>query len=69
MGLVELKGIPGPVQVWQVLREAAVGSRFEALHDTVLTPLVGREEELELLLRRWTQMQAGTGRAVMIAGE
>ena len=69
LGHVELKGIPGPVQVWQVLKEAAVGSRFEALHDTVLTPLVGREEELELLLRRWAQVQTGTGRAVMIAGE
>ena len=52
-----VEGHPGPVQVWQVLKEAAVGSRFEALHNTVLTPLVGHEEELELLLRRWAQVR------------
>jgi class 3 adenylate cyclase len=69
LGFVDLKGIPGPVQAWQVLREAAVSSRFEALHSAALTPLVGRDEEFELLLRRWTQAKAGLGRVVMIAGE
>jgi class 3 adenylate cyclase len=69
LGFVELKGIPGAVQVFQVLKEATVSSRFEALHSTVLTPLVGRDEELELLLRRWAQVKTGTGRVVMVAGE
>ena len=46
LGFVTLKGIPGPVQAWQVLKETAVGSRFEALRGTVLAPLVGRDEEL-----------------------
>ncbi len=69
LGFVDLKGIPGPVQVWQVLKEVAVSSRFEALHTAALTPLVGRDEELELLLRRWTQAKTGVGRVVMVAGE
>ena len=68
-GLVTLKGIPEPVHVWQVLNEAAVGSRFEALHDTELTPLVGRDDELDLLMRRWVQMKSGSGRVVMLSGE
>jgi len=69
LGFVDLKGIPGPVQVWQVVKEAAVSSRFEALHTAALTSLVGRDEELELLLRRWTQAKSGVGRVVMVAGE
>lgn len=69
LGCVELKGIPGPVQVWQVLKEAPVSSRFEALHNATLTPLVGRDEELEMLLRRWAQAKTGAGRVVMVAGE
>ncbi len=69
LGSLNLKGIPGPVQVWQVLKEVVVNSRFEALHRAALTPLVGRDEELELLLRRWAQAKSGVGRVVMIAGE
>jgi class 3 adenylate cyclase len=69
LGSLNLKGIPGAVQVWQVLKEVVVNSRFEALHTAALTPLVGRDEELELLLRRWTQAKSGVGRVVMIAGE
>src|SRR6202045_4795905 len=52
---VELKGIAAPVQAWQVLRPSAVASRFEALRGAALTPLVGRDEEIDLLLRRWTR--------------
>jgi class 3 adenylate cyclase len=69
LGLLELKGIPGRVQVWQVLKEAAVSSRFEALRSAALAPLVGRDEELELLQRRWARAKTGAGRVVMIAGE
>ena len=58
-----------PVQAWQVLGASTVESRFEAHHETNLTPLVGREEELELLLRRWRQSASGEGRVVLISGE
>src|SRR4029077_5791616 len=51
LGARELKGIAGSVQVWTALRASSVESRFDALHATGLTPLVGRDEELELLLR------------------
>jgi class 3 adenylate cyclase len=53
LGAQDLKGIAGPVRAWAALRPASVESRFEALHASGLTELVGREEELELLLRRW----------------
>ena len=63
-----LKGIAGPVRAWAALRPSSVESRFDALHAGALTELVGREEELELLLRRWSKgcarlaaMPASTG--------
>jgi class 3 adenylate cyclase/tetratricopeptide (TPR) repeat protein len=68
LGEVELKGLPAPVPAFRVLGESRVGSRFEALRSGE-TPLVGREEELELLLRRWEQAKAGTGRVVLISAE
>ena len=43
--------------------------RFEALHASGLTELVGREEELELLLRRWSRAKSGEGQVVLISGE
>src|SRR5262249_38271818 len=54
----DLKGITGPSRAWAVLRASSVASRFEALHATGLTALVGREEELDLLLRRWSKAKA-----------
>lgn len=69
LGAVHLKGLPGPVCAWQVLREAVVQSRFEAMHAAALTPLVGRDDELDLLLRRWRQAKGGEGQVVLIAGE
>jgi class 3 adenylate cyclase len=56
IGGLEFKGFPGPVQAWQVLRPSAVESRFEAMR-TATTPLVGREEEIALLIRRWKRNQ------------
>src|SRR5262249_55828156 len=53
----------------QVLRGSAAESRFEALHGRELTPLVGRDEELALLQRRWQQAKAGEGRVVVLIGE
>jgi class 3 adenylate cyclase len=52
LGSQELKGIAGAVRGWAALRPASVESRFDAFHTTGLTDLVGREEELEMLLRR-----------------
>ncbi len=51
LGTVEVKGIARPVPAWQVLRPSVVASRFEALRGTALTPLIGRDEEIDLLLR------------------
>ena len=48
---------------------SSVESRFEALHATGLTALVGREEELELLLRRWSRAKTGDGQVVLLSGE
>jgi class 3 adenylate cyclase/predicted ATPase len=66
---VEVKGIGGPVPAWQVLRPSTVASRFEALRGSALTPLIGREEEIDLLLRRWARAQTGDGQVVLISGE
>ena len=57
LGARELKGIPGWVRAWMALRASSVESRFEALHASGLTALVGRDEELELLLRRWSRVK------------
>jgi class 3 adenylate cyclase len=69
LGRVTLKGLADPVQAWQVTGTSAMQSRFEAQHETSLTPLVGREEELELLLRRWRQAANGEGCVVLLSGE
>ena len=64
----ELKGI-GSVRAWVVLRPGRVDGRFEALHGASLSALVGRQEEIELLLRRWRRAQAGEGQVVLLSGE
>jgi class 3 adenylate cyclase len=69
LGPNDLKGIAGPAHVWAALRASSVESRFEALHATSLTALVGREEELELLLRRWSKAKTGEGQVVLLSGE
>jgi len=69
LGAVKVKGVAAPVPAWQVLRSSAVASRFEALRGSALTPLVGREEEIDLLLRRWTRAKVGDGQIVLITGE
>jgi len=69
LGEKDLKGIAGPVRAWAALRPASVESRFEAFHATGLTDLVGREEELELQLRRWSRAKTGEGQAVLLSGE
>ncbi|HWX34458.1 MAG TPA: adenylate/guanylate cyclase domain-containing protein [Steroidobacteraceae bacterium] len=69
LGAKDLKGIVGPVRASAALRPSAVETRFEALHATCLTALVGREEELELLLRRWSKVKIGEGQVVLLSGE
>jgi class 3 adenylate cyclase len=69
LGGRNLKGITGPMRAWAALRPASVESRFEALHVSGLTELVGREEELELLLRRWSKAKTGEGQVVLLSGE
>jgi class 3 adenylate cyclase/predicted ATPase len=69
VGARSLKGIAEPVRTWMVLRASTVESRFEALHPSGLTALVGREEETELLLRRWSRAKSGEGQVVLISGE
>jgi class 3 adenylate cyclase/tetratricopeptide (TPR) repeat protein len=69
LGATNLKGIPGSVRCWLVLRPASVESRFDAFHATGLIDLVGREEELELLLRRWSKAKTGEGQVVLLSGE
>jgi class 3 adenylate cyclase/predicted ATPase len=69
LGAQNLKGIAGPVQAWAALGASSVESRFEALHTTGLTELVGREEELDLLLRRWSKAKSGEGQVVLLSGE
>src|SRR5450631_4187700 len=69
LGAKELKGIAGSVHVWAALRASSVESRFEALHASGLTALVGREEESELLLRRWARAKNGEGQVVLLSGE
>jgi class 3 adenylate cyclase/predicted ATPase len=69
LAAVEVKGIAGPVPAWQVLRPSAVESRFEALRGSALNPLVGRDEEMDLLVRRWARAKAGDGQIVLVSGE
>ena len=65
----ELKGFAGLVAPWRVLRERSIASRFEALRAESRTPLIGRDEEMELLLRRWQRLKDNEGRVVLLAGE
>ena len=69
LGPLALKGWAEPIPVWQVLATSGVESRFEAMHKTKLPPLFGREEEIELLLRRWRHATQEEGRVVVLTGE
>lgn len=70
LGSQMLRGFDAPVRVWRVLGERLGQSRFAATRATAkLTPLIGREEELELLLRRWERAKTGSGQVVVLSGE
>ena len=69
LGTKDLKGITGRARAWAALGTSSAESRFEALHATGLTALVGREEEFDLLLRRWSKAKGGEGQVVLLSGE
>ena len=69
LGAKNLKGIDEPVQAWAALRPSSVESRFEAFHASGLTDLVGRQEELDVLMRRWSNVLNGQGQVVLLSGE
>ena len=68
-GLHELKGISVPVHAWRVAGPSQAASRFEAATQGGLTPMVGREQEVNLLLERWELARAGEGQVVLLEGE
>jgi len=69
LGPQELKGIARAMRGFAVLQASPIESRFEAMHPGGLTALIGREEELELLLRRWARAKRGEGQVVLLSGE
>jgi hypothetical protein len=69
LGAHRLKGFAQRIEVYQVLHESMARSRLDAVGHTGLTPLVGREQELELLRERWAQVKDGVGQVVLLSGE
>jgi TOMM system kinase/cyclase fusion protein len=69
LGAPLVKGIAQPLEVYQVLAESTARSRLDAVGSTGLTPLVGREQEVALLLERWAQVKDGLGQVVLLSGE
>ena len=69
LGSITLKGVSRPIQAWRVMHPDETLSRFEAAHPAGLTPLVGRREELDLLMKRWYSAAAGQGQVVLVSGE
>jgi class 3 adenylate cyclase len=69
LGARELKGVAEPVLAWAAVRPSVVEGRFEALHAGGLIALIGREEELEMLQRRWSRAKTGEGQVVLLSGE
>jgi class 3 adenylate cyclase/predicted ATPase len=69
LGKVEIKGFVEPVAAWQVIGRTTVSSRSHALESGDLLPLIGRDEEMALLLRRWERAKSGAGQVVLLSGE
>ncbi|WP_281017900.1 MULTISPECIES: adenylate/guanylate cyclase domain-containing protein [unclassified Minwuia] len=69
LGGQELKGIGAPVEVFVVIGEVSQESRFAARQTGTLTPIVGREREIELILERWAMARARKGQMVIVSGE
>ena len=69
IGPSTVKGWSQPLRAWRVVRPIETESRFEAQHQAALSPLIGREEEIELLMRRWRSSVQGEGRVFVLTGE
>lgn len=69
LGKVEIKGLVEPIPAWQVTGRTSVISRSHALGSGNLLPLVGRDEDLDLLLHRWERARSGEGQVVLLSGE
>ena len=69
LGVHTLKGVVAPMAVYRVIRPNVVQSRLDVASARGLTPFVGRESELALLLERWAQVKDGTGHVVLLNGE
>jgi DNA-binding winged helix-turn-helix (wHTH) protein/predicted ATPase/class 3 adenylate cyclase len=69
LGALDTNTDTEPIHRWQVLGQSVMASRFEALRGSQLTRLVGRDEEIDLLLRRWARAKAGDGQVVLVSGE
>ena len=69
LGMHALKGVAAPVEVYRILGESAAQSRLDVASVTGLTPLVGRDAEMALLLERWAQSRDGRGQVVLLSGE
>ena len=69
LGTQTLRGVAEPLHVYQVLSESGVHSRLDIARARGLTPLVGREQEVGVLLERWEQAKAGHGHVVLLSGE
>ncbi|MCZ6893285.1 MAG: AAA family ATPase, partial [Gammaproteobacteria bacterium] len=69
LGECDLKGILQPVRAWQVTGASQAVGRFEARAVGGLTPFVGRETEIQMLLDRWRQAEDGEGQVVLLSGE
>jgi class 3 adenylate cyclase/tetratricopeptide (TPR) repeat protein len=69
LDMQQLKGFDAPVRAWAVLREAETETRFEASRSSRMTPFVGREPEVALLLDRWRDARSGEGKVTLLSGE
>jgi class 3 adenylate cyclase/predicted ATPase len=69
LGARDLKGFAAPIHAWRVVGERQTEGRFEALHGHQITPLIGREHEVGLLLERFERARAGEGQVVLLSGE
>jgi class 3 adenylate cyclase/tetratricopeptide (TPR) repeat protein len=69
LGEVELKGFPSKIHAWRVLEASARRGRFDARAGSQLPPMIGRDQELALLLQHWSEAMAGEGQAFVVLGE
>src|SRR5437870_13703338 len=69
LGAQTLRGVAEPLHVYRVLQESGARGRLDVAVARGLTPLVGREQEVGLLVERWEQVKAGQGHVVLLTGD